>query len=81
MIYLLDANVCVVYLRNRPSPVRHKIEQTQKQDIRLSAIVLAELYEGAYRSARQVENLDKVGKFIQPFTILPFDTPAAIIAG
>ena len=81
MIYLIDTNICIVYLRNRPSPVQRKIQQSRTQDIALCAIVVAELYEGAYRSARQAENLEKVVDFIQPFHVLPFDTVAAELAG
>lgn len=81
MMYLLDSNACIVYLRNRPSLVRRKMEQLQTQDIVLCVIVLAELYEGAYRSKQQDENLNKINSFIQPYSILPFDTTTAVIAG
>lgn len=81
MIYLLDSNACTMFLRNRPSPVLRRIQQTQTQDMTLCSIVVAELYEGAYRSARQAENLNKVISFTQSFTVLPFDTAAAEIAG
>src|SRR6266508_3930181 len=81
MIYLLDSNTCITFLRNRPSPVLRRIQQAQTQDIALCSIVVAELYEGAYRSARKAENLSKVISFTQSFTVLPFDTAAAEIAG
>jgi tRNA(fMet)-specific endonuclease VapC len=81
MIYLLDSNACITFLRNRPSPVLRRIQQTQIQDMTLCSIVVAELYEGAYRSAQQAENLNKVISFTQSFTVLPFDTAAAEIAG
>lgn len=81
MIYLLDANACIQFLRNRPSPVLRRIQQAQTHDMVLCSIVVAELYEGAYRSARQSENLEQVANFTLLFTILPFDTAAAVIAG
>lgn len=81
MIYLLDSNTCIVYLRNRSSSVIRRIQQVRTQDIALCSIVVAELYEGAYRSTRQTENLTKVANFVQLFASIPFDTPAAIIAG
>jgi len=81
MIYLLDTNVCIAYLQNKPSPVDRIIQHTQTQDSALCAIVVAELYEGAYRSRRQAENLTHVIEFIQPFLVLPFDQAAAELAG
>lgn len=81
MIYLLDTNICVMFLRNRSARVRRAIQQTQATHIALCAVVVAELYEGAYRSAQQVRNLAQVAAFIEPFVVLPFDTAAAEIAG
>ena len=74
MIYLLDTNTCITFLRNRPSPVLNRMRRTQGQDMVLCSIVVAELYEGAYRSARQAENLDLVTRFRDSFTVLAFDT-------
>lgn len=81
MIYLLDSNACITFLRNRPSPVLRRIQQMQTQDMTLCSIVVAELYEGAYRSAQRAENLKKVISFTESFAVLPFDTAAAEIAG
>jgi tRNA(fMet)-specific endonuclease VapC len=81
MIYLLDTNTCIVYLRGRSERVIQAIREARAGDITLCAIVVAELYEGAYRSAQQAHNLAKVAEFVARFIILPFDTMAAEIAG
>ena len=81
MIYLLDSNTCIAFLRSRTSPVKEALARMQTSDVALCSIVVAELYEGAYRSAQQEDNLAKVGQFVARFTILPFDTIAAEIAG
>ena len=81
MIYLLDTNTCIVHLRGKPARVIEAIGQVQPEDIALCAVVVAELYEGAYRSAQREHNLAKVAEFVVRFIILPFDTAAAEIAG
>jgi tRNA(fMet)-specific endonuclease VapC len=81
MIYLLDSNTCIAFLRSRTSPVKQALQRVQAEDIALCSIVVAELYEGAYRSVQQANNLNKVGQFVARFTVLPFDTIAAEIAG
>ncbi|KPV54317.1 twitching motility protein PilT [Kouleothrix aurantiaca] len=81
MMYLLDSNTCIAFLRSRTSPVKEALARIQASDIALCSIVVAELYEGAYRSAQQQNNLAKVGQFVAQFIVLPFDTIAAQIAG
>ena len=81
MIYLLDSNTCIAFLRSRSSLVKQALQRVQAEDIALCSIVVAELYEGAYRSAQQANNLNKVGQFVARFMVLPFDTIAAEIAG
>lgn len=81
MMYLLDSNVCITFLRSRTPPVREALARIQASDIALCSIVVAELYEGAYRSAQQQNNLANVGQFVAQFIVLPFDTIAAQIVG
>lgn len=81
MIYLLDTNTCVAFLRGRSLRVTQAIRQMRADDIALCAVVVAELYEGAYRSIQQAHNLAGVAEFVAQFSVLPFDTSAAEIAG
>jgi len=81
MIYLLDSNTCIAFLRSRSSRVKQALQRVQAQDVALCSIVVAELYEGAYRSAQQANNLAKVAEFVARFDVLPFDTLAATLAG
>jgi tRNA(fMet)-specific endonuclease VapC len=43
--------------------------------------VVAELYYGAFKSARRDENLAKISKFISLYDIIPFDRKSAEIYG
>ncbi len=81
MIYLLDTNACVDYLRQRNAPVVQRIAARVPAELRLCSVVIAELYYGAHRSAQAQSNLVKVQAFVQQFLSLPFDDPAAEIYG
>lgn len=57
MRYLLDTNA-VIALTNQTQPnLLRRVRQMPPGDIAISSIVMHELYFGAYRSARQAENL------------------------
>jgi tRNA(fMet)-specific endonuclease VapC len=77
MIYLLDTNACVEYLRQRNSAVIARIAATPASDIRLCSVVKAELYHGAHRSQQAQSNLTQVENFVRPFISIPFDDDAA----
>lgn len=81
MIYLLDTNVCVDYMRGRVPGVRHSIDAVPPQAIALCSVVRAELFRGIYRSASPLREQARVVAFAQRFASLPFDDPAAEIAG
>ena len=81
MIYLLDSNTCITYLRKPHGPLAQKILVTPPDDLALSAVTVTELYRGAYMSAQVVDNLAKVNAFVGRFTILPLDMHAGEIAG
>ena len=73
MSYLLDTNACIRLLNPGQFSVAHKLASVQRRDVALSSITKAELYYGAYRSARRESNLAVVRRFVQEFATLPFD--------
>jgi tRNA(fMet)-specific endonuclease VapC len=77
MIYLLDTNACIQYLRNRQALVVQRIQQRSPADLRLCSVVLSELYYGCLRSSKPAANRASVDAFAQPYSILPFDESAA----
>jgi tRNA(fMet)-specific endonuclease VapC len=82
MIYLLDTNACVAYLRGKNPHVRRRILSHASTEICLCSVVKAELYGGALRSAKPTASRAKVDAFTQPYTSLPFDDAAAdVFAG
>lgn len=81
MIYLLDTNACIAYLRAPLSSVGRKLVQQQPDDIALCAVVKLELIYGAAHSLRAQEQQAQLEQFFQPYISLPFHDSAAAIAG
>ena len=74
--YMLDTNLCVRVLRDRPQAVRERFDQTA-DSLCLSTIVLTELLHGAAKSARPEHNRTEVERFAARLEVLPFDAGAA----
>ena len=81
MSYLLDTNICIEFLRGRNRHIAARIAALDRDDILLCAIVKAELYFGARRSAQPDRSLMLVQQFSANFRSLPFDDEAAQIYG
>ncbi len=81
MKVLLDTNTCIAYLTRRSSKVAEHLKQASPADIALCSIVKSELLFGAHKSAKSAENLARLEIFFRPFASLPFDDPAAEVAG
>ncbi|MBI2929191.1 MAG: type II toxin-antitoxin system VapC family toxin [Verrucomicrobia bacterium] len=77
MPYLLDTNACVGYLRGRSVTIRDRMMALPAEEVVLCSVVKAELYYGARKSERPVQNLAVLAVFFERFTSLPFDDPAA----
>ena len=77
MIYLLDANAWITFLRKPHSPVVPRLHARAPAEVRTCSVVVAELYYGCLRSAKPVDNRTKIDALIAPFLCLPFDQAAA----
>ena len=79
MWFLLDTNV-MIGLLNRSSPkLEARVRQVPASEIGISAIVVHELYYGAFKSQRVSENLERLG-LIRLETV-PLDREDAEAAG
>ena len=74
--YLLDTNLCIRVLRDRPAKLRERFN-AEASGLCISDVVLYEWLYGAERSAKPVENRTAVEGFAARLTILPFDSAAA----
>ncbi len=74
--YLLDTNVCIRVLRDRPSSARGRFN-AEAGGLCISTVVLLELLRGAAKSANPVHNRDEVERFAARLEVLAFDADAA----
>jgi tRNA(fMet)-specific endonuclease VapC len=79
MRYLLDTNTLIAIFNDPSSPASRRLRNHPPSDVAISSIVAYELYYGAFKSARQVENVERVDAL--QFQILPFDREDARNAG
>lgn len=81
MRYLLDTNVCVVYLNGESMTVRQRLQAMDLEEVAVCSVVKTELFYGAMRSVNPNESWRKQQRFLEVFVSLPFDDIAALIAG
>lgn len=81
MRYLLDTNVCIVYLKGKNLNLKQRLEAIAIEEIVVCSIVKAELCFGAMRSTNPERNFALQQAFLQQFISLPFDDIAATTFG
>lgn len=80
MRYLLDTNVCVMYLNGRSTSVRDRLLSTPTEEMAVCSVVKAELFYGAMRSNNPKTTLERQQRFLARFVSLPFGDEAAIVS-
>ena len=76
LTYMLDTNICIYVMKTYPPAVRDKFNALAEQ-LCISSITLGELYYGAEKSARRVENLTAIEHFVARLEVLSFGDKAA----
>ena len=76
MRYVLDTNTCIYALKLQGRVVE-RMRESVPSEIVITIITLAELWFGAYKSARSVAVRREIDAFLEPFDVLPFDREAA----
>ena len=79
LVSLLDTNLCIRALRDRPRTIRERLKAEQGS-LCISTVVLYELYVGAAQSSDPDANRAVVDGFVEAFSVLPFDAEAAFHA-
>ena len=72
MKYLLDTNICIYLINEKPKKVLAKFEQYQIDEFGISSITHAELQYGVQKSRHKSTNQNALDEFLTPLTILPF---------
>lgn len=82
MIYLLDTNVCVSYLRGKNRDrIEPRLSAVTPGGVALCSVVKAELLYGAARSQQPEQNRTHLQRFFSGFPSLSFDDQAAAAYG
>jgi len=81
MRYLIDTNICIYIMNNKPKEVIEKLKSLNIGDIGISSITVSELFYGAYKSKHIERNLQRLREFLAPFEIIPYDENAARVYG
>ncbi|MBX3265793.1 MAG: type II toxin-antitoxin system VapC family toxin [Acidobacteria bacterium] len=74
--YLLDTNVCIVYIKFPNSNVLSRIAATPAEEIAVCSVVKYEMFFGSMRSSDPVRSLQIQEAFLEQFESLPFDDTA-----
>jgi tRNA(fMet)-specific endonuclease VapC len=77
MKYMLDTNICIYIIKQKPVSVLKRLQELKIDDVSISAITLAELEYGVEKSRKKEQNKLALAEFIAPIEILPFDDIAA----
>jgi tRNA(fMet)-specific endonuclease VapC len=79
MRYLLDANAVIALLNDTKSAIARRVRRHAPRDFGVSAVVIHELYYGAFKSHRVEQNVARVDAL--QFSVLEFDEEDARQAG
>ncbi len=77
MKYMLDTNICIYIIKQKPQAVIERFLQTEISQIGISSITLSELFFGVSKSSKPDQNKIALAQFIAPLEILPYDDQAA----
>ena len=74
--YMLDTNIVIYTIKNRPRQVREAFKKHDKQ-MCISSVTYGELIYGAERSSQPEQNLADIEGLVARLEIAPFETHAA----
>ncbi len=77
MNYLIDTNICIYIMNNRPPEIIEKLKNMDIGRIGISSITVSELFYGVYKSERRKQNLKRLEEFLIPFEIFSYDQDAS----
>lgn len=77
MKYMLDTNICIYIIKEKPKKVINKFQTLDIGDICISSITLAELEYGVEKSNYTERNRLALAGFLSSIEILPFSEKAA----
>ncbi|MBI4840111.1 MAG: type II toxin-antitoxin system VapC family toxin [candidate division NC10 bacterium] len=81
MKIMLDTNICMYLIKQRPQSLLDRFRSFPLGDIGISVITLAELQYGASKSSRPKQNREALEQFLSPLELAAFDRQATVAYG
>jgi len=81
MKFMLDTNICIYIIKQKPTKTLKHFRDHSVGDIGISSITLAELQYGVAKSLQIQKNQEALSEFILPLEIAPFAEDAAKVYG
>jgi tRNA(fMet)-specific endonuclease VapC len=81
MRYLLDTNICIVLICQKPAVLLRRLTSFRPGDVGISSITLAELFHGVQKSAHPEQNMAALEQFLLPLDLADFGQDAALAYG
>ena len=78
---MLDTNICIYLIKNKPLEVKEKFNAYEVGEICISSITVSELYYGVYKSQMVEKNLRALALFLAPLNIVDYNEKASIEYG
>lgn len=79
MQYLLDTNICIYLIKQKPPKVLARFQTLALSDLGISSITVAELEYAVCKSQQQEKNRTALMQFLIPLEIVEFDQAAATV--
>ena len=81
MKYLLDTNICIYLIKQKPQSVSEKFKTIKVGDVGISSVTLAELSYGVEKSQHIERNRIALETFLFSLELMPFDEKATVFYG
>ena len=80
MKYLLDTNICIYIINERPKRVRERFRSLAASEVGISSVTVTELAFGVAKSG-SIRNRTALQGFLVPLDVVSFDLAAALAYG
>jgi len=77
MQFMLDTNICIYIIKNRPASVKKRLATLSPPEVGISSLTLAELLYGVHKSGRPEKNREALNNFAGLLELSPFDDRCA----
>jgi tRNA(fMet)-specific endonuclease VapC len=77
MKYMLDTNICIYIIKQKPQNVIRRFREAKISEIGVSSITLSELEYGVMKSTKPEQNRMALAQFMAPIEIPAYDDAAA----